>query len=614
MAINSQQRIITMRGLLPNPSLTCGSVQIIQEISDLINPILSQNNVAEFVLQIHQQNIKIHLCNLIYNQQKNNITLDLSLYLYILTELISTPGQTHTESLIIFDQLDYLFDQEMTEEADKLQIYDIMVTYYPIRSQRLHDILQNQNINRIQPQNRIIGRGGVADQQNRIPMNPQIHKNNIYNDSQNVHTTTINKSVLNACETLLKIYPPHIVCKKLYQHNPEKHGFLNRLTTIDENIYTKERIIKINWFISDTIETIKYKLSCLVNIHYDDIIIGVNEGYKDKYGNINYSWIKTNVLTPENNQTVKSGKNTEDGLSIVTGSARASAPKTNKIIEKTFIQEIRDFLNIEETPRAESHSPINIHKTTEHNIQETTYCANYNETCNEKKIVEKTFVQEICDLYFLKKSSDDIIIKKDFILSPKNITEIVFFYKNIRKTTCEEDINEIQNFITHVFQDLFHFNRFNNLQKRIRFSSVRDIKIYDILNCVWKLINFHLHKEELKIRLIEELKDADGMCSTGIMSRLINCFQGFITENLPTLQVKIDIKNEIIGKLSYIINTNAQKQNIDPICDPELFQELIKKIIRKEHKNISNEYETLKNGEVIHINWLIQIMEEVYKN
>jgi len=517
-----------IRDMLPNTGLTCGSVQTIQEISYLINPILSHNEAVEFVLQIPQQNIKIHLCNLIYDQQQINRTLDLSLYLYVITILLAAPGRSHAETLLIYNVLDTIIDHENTEEADLLQIFDIMVTYYPLRSQRMHDILQNRHININQQINvppQIFNPGYIhPNQQNPVNQNPNVainqnirglkQKITVYDDTQNVHTTSINKSVINACETLLKKYPPLIICKKLC--HDERSEQPSELKLSFQQIRRIPNLININWLLFDTIETIKTKLSSEINIHYDDIIIGVDEKNQDDNGDINYTWI-TNDMN--------------------------DIPKISKI---------------------------------------------------------------------LKKSHKKIIIKNDINLIPN----LVFIYDkdNIRSTTCQNIDNEILSFITNVFQDLFQNTiRYKNLIHRIRFSAVRDIKIYDILNCVWKYIFHHIYKEELQLRLIEELKDADGVCSTGILSRIINSFQGFITETEDTsLNIQLDIKNELIGKLSHIINKKALRQEIDPICDPVLFRKIIEDIINNEFENINKEYKEIRHGE-IQLKWIQKIMDDVYK-
>lgn len=68
------------------------------------------------------------------------------------------------------------------------------------------------------------------------------------------------------------------------------------------------------------------------------------------------------------------------------------------------------------------------------------------------------------------------------------------------------------------------------------------ITLMDVLSAVWLYILESKDKEELKGRLVEELTDMDGKCSTGHLARIINVIQGF-TEN-EELKIKIGVLDQ----------------------------------------------------------------------
>lgn len=81
------------------------------------------------------------------------------------------------------------------------------------------------------------------------------------------------------------------------------------------------------------------------------------------------------------------------------------------------------------------------------------------------------------------------------------------------------------------------------------FGSSGNISLKDAFLCIWLWITQNKHKQELEYRLLEELKEMNGMCTTGHISRLINVIQGFTEdENLSIRISKLDQCNSVIRK------------------------------------------------------------------
>ena len=76
-----------------------------------------------------------------------------------------------------------------------------------------------------------------------------------------------------------------------------------------------------------------------------------------------------------------------------------------------------------------------------------------------------------------------------------------------------------------------------------------NLTLKDSLIAVWLWITEHKDKEELEIRLLEELKEMHGMCTTGHVARLINVIQGFTDDDKLCIKIsEADQCNAVIRK------------------------------------------------------------------
>jgi hypothetical protein len=167
-------------------------------------------------------------------------------------------------------------------------------------------------------------------------------------------------------------------------------------------------------------------------------------------------------------------------------------------------------------------------------------------------------------------------------------TRIEYTYYN--KLYKDEKIKKIENSIHRINTDTSTFGKGFNL--------------YSVFQSLLNLIEQHPQKNELNERLIDELIDMSGKCSTGHLSRLINVLQGFET-NLK-IKVEIDIKDEIYAKIKHLIEKNIiEQENMDEIMEDILSEnktiyiEFIKNTINNNISEMLNEYKNVDNKEVI---------------
>ena len=74
---------------------------------------------------------------------------------------------------------------------------------------------------------------------------------------------------------------------------------------------------------------------------------------------------------------------------------------------------------------------------------------------------------------------------------------------------------------------------------------------------LWSYIYSNENKSEMQKRLLQELEDMAGTCSSGFISRLVNTISGF-----GELSISISFEDQIVSNFSARLNSYAQK-----ICD-----------------------------------------------
>jgi len=132
-----------------------------------------------------------------------------------------------------------------------------------------------------------------------------------------------------------------------------------------------------------------------------------------------------------------------------------------------------------------------------------------------------------------------------------------------------------------------------------------DRALYSAYNCslenillrVWTYIIGHTHEEEMKKRLLEELVEMAGTCSTGFATRLINSISGF-----GEFTIKISWREQIIG--NFTGRLNAKIRNMDDLT----LQEKVLEEMTLETTNYASRKRFLKFLR----NNLLEIREELY--
>lgn len=77
-----------------------------------------------------------------------------------------------------------------------------------------------------------------------------------------------------------------------------------------------------------------------------------------------------------------------------------------------------------------------------------------------------------------------------------------------------------------------------------------NMSLSSIFSKIWSYIKGHQHRQELLVRLCQELQDSDQLCSTGYISRMLNSLSG-ITE----LSISISYEDQIISNMGARLNT-----------------------------------------------------------
>jgi hypothetical protein len=118
-----------------------------------------------------------------------------------------------------------------------------------------------------------------------------------------------------------------------------------------------------------------------------------------------------------------------------------------------------------------------------------------------------------------------------------------------------------------------------------------------ILVRLWSYIVKNEHKDEILKRLIQELEEMSGTCSSGFVSRLVNCLSGFGED----ITVGISFEEQLIG--NFIGRLNAYTRKIDD----EKFRN--KNILRKKSSNFlfQNEltfhFQQSLDGHIVRLDW-----------
>jgi hypothetical protein len=157
------------------------------------------------------------------------------------------------------------------------------------------------------------------------------------------------------------------------------------------------------------------------------------------------------------------------------------------------------------------------------------------------------------------------------------------------------NIKDIQNVLINIDKSGTRNNNIINVLERIQIdtsvfrynNNIFGFSLYNVFCALWKFIQKHKSKDELLLRLIEEIVSMDNYCSTGHLSRFVNVIQGF-TDDI-NLQIRISDSSQITIYINNYLNKillNAPEDITDALIDDnieskKLFYEFIKKHINE---------------------------------
>ena len=155
------------------------------------------------------------------------------------------------------------------------------------------------------------------------------------------------------------------------------------------------------------------------------------------------------------------------------------------------------------------------------------------------KEVEKSVI-EILEFFatFPTHTINEIAI--DFTYIESQITNILKKEKDPDAVTPTEREEKIRLALNRIHMDQALYSKFNNT-------------LDNILIKIWSYIRGHECEDELRKRLLEELEEMAGTCSTGFVSRLINVVSGFGLFN-----IRISWEDQIVANFSGRLNACAR--------------------------------------------------------
>ena len=168
---------------------------------------------------------------------------------------------------------------------------------------------------------------------------------------------------------------------------------------------------------------------------------------------------------------------------------------------------------------------------------------------------------------------------KEIEKSVMNILETIC-YVSIIKTYDDKFINF--DYVVEEIHKLINEKENENDKEKILISLNRirmDRTLYSVLSIslsvvmvkLWSYIYSNENKSEMQKRLLQELEDMAGTCSSGFISRLVNTISGF-----GELSISISFEDQIVSNFSARLNSYAQK-----ICDNNS--------IFRQNKNVYND-------------------------
>lgn len=523
-------------------------------ITSRLQEYIENETVLLFILTLETRELQMELFFIWWNTIKNHLHDTLihipSISFEILKNLYSfshtscnhdipIPGQ-------IYNAISFLSTSEYIPLFIRNEAYDLI---HGVRRQQINI---TDNTERIENERRIL--------------NNKADKESIYNNKQNVHTSHINSSAINAARKLIKI--------------------TNSIINIDNKYQTRI-------FINTEFKDILNQIATLEQCNTDQITISCKQPYTGS------------EIIPENSCSTDTKLITtlEDFLQYQNMLKIIIKRQTPSILfihrDKAFYTQVYKCTDIV-FPKLRDEDTREIKKKKTRSLRKLETLQKIFIATNQ--LLLKASIQEL-DFYLdasgiinareIWTGRIEIINSINKILEIEDDAEAETSLERFSKTGLFNITprNKIDEFVDEVFEILFSENKSRNFlefKKFLKISKVRDIYLHDVLNAVWKFIHSHVDKDVLLLRLKEELIDASDVCSTGILSRLINSIQSFTLDT--ELQISMSDIEELKAKIIHNINTELQNKQCDVIVDPEKAIEIITQWRNNNVENLCQEY------------------------
>jgi len=550
-----QKRISNLALQLPNQTLNTASHKIITRfVNSLRKEIMHPVSLA-FVLSIHQQNLKMELAYLWWVEARVSVAQAIAdvpietLRMVSLLLFTSHISETKLDTPSVDDLvgvLEYTILDINTSTMVKNEALDIFYLHDKSRCRRFCDRHRVASAS-IAIENMLNDAGTIENRRrplagtNRTRWNSTIKS--VYTDNQNVHDATINNSVLKAARTLIEQTLAIVT-------------FADGLT--------------VRVFLEDTIEILKQRIS---------LLLGVGNGCKQP---------KTVSIYDKSGNEVKDIQHISyRGMTYVLRSLESSSPEA----EADLIPRLAGFRKEEEVcyrevfqmsdmlfPSDLRPSVGEFNSELDRRLEIVFITSNklFNETVEDQALLElyleMTGINEARAIWDLRSV---------YINELQNTTSLSTSLSNLDHPLMKDgDLTGLNSFINYVLETVCRPGSTKSLSvsKEFRthlfFSSVRNIRIADVLNAVWKFIFTSQHKTELLNRLKEEFEESKESCSTGVLARLVNVLQGFTND--PDLIIKISKMDGLKNRILAEVEAKTRASNIDPIIHPEEFCSLLK--------------------------------------
>jgi len=314
-----------------------------------------------------------------------------------------------------------------------------------------------------------------------------------------------------------------------------------------------------------------------------------------------------------------------------------NAPLLYKLLSAQFI--LAHFVDTEYDRKKLQDFLLSVAQDKEQTINYRAECADilYNYGVESEYVQSATnVIRELGELYTQNKNSTiytntqnvhDETINKNII----NILRKLIQKVKITNRNSGEILEIIRNKYSYLEQN--RMGKIMSSLERIMIDTAKYemLNLSDILLLVWEYIQSQEYisdndiqpetvtvnenkKNELEIRLLQELEDMDQTCSTGHLSRILNVLSGYFTDNVVQITLKDQLRSNIFARYTKLIkmlpeikqekineeltsNDPSQKDTIKTfLMDFNIEEVLYKEFVLETNMDISEFYETYEKS------------------